>query len=99
MALTSRTKWGKSIRLLKVKGLADPLGPRDRDLRRILGGVNIDPSYAVSTLRLLIPPETLRMGAEYGIDLMIAYLRGDIPQLDPELGPVRTRPDAGGARG
>jgi phosphoribosylaminoimidazolecarboxamide formyltransferase/IMP cyclohydrolase len=36
--LTSKVKWGKSLRLLKVGNLAAPLGPRDRDFRRILGG-------------------------------------------------------------
>jgi phosphoribosylaminoimidazolecarboxamide formyltransferase/IMP cyclohydrolase len=36
--LTSKVKWGKSLRLLKVGNLASPLGPRDRDFRRILGG-------------------------------------------------------------
>jgi phosphoribosylaminoimidazolecarboxamide formyltransferase/IMP cyclohydrolase len=38
-ALTSGAKWGKSVRLLKVEGLDQPLGPRDRDVRRVLGGV------------------------------------------------------------
>ena len=37
--LTSKTKWGKSLRLLKVDDLTSPIGPRDRDVRRILGGV------------------------------------------------------------
>ncbi len=36
--LTSKVKWGKSLRLLKVGNLASPLGPRDRDFRRIIGG-------------------------------------------------------------
>ena len=36
--LTSKVKWGKSLRLLKVGNIAAPLGPRDRDFRRILGG-------------------------------------------------------------
>jgi phosphoribosylaminoimidazolecarboxamide formyltransferase/IMP cyclohydrolase len=36
--LTSKVKWGKSLRLLKVGNLAAALGPRDRDFRRILGG-------------------------------------------------------------
>ena len=38
-ALTSGTKWGKSVRLAKIEGLDQPLGARDRDIRRILGGV------------------------------------------------------------
>ncbi len=37
--LTSKTKWGKSLRLVKLEGLRSPLGARDRDFRRILGGV------------------------------------------------------------
>jgi len=37
--LTSRTKWGKSLRLLKVEDLFSATGPRDRDVRRILGGI------------------------------------------------------------
>jgi phosphoribosylaminoimidazolecarboxamide formyltransferase/IMP cyclohydrolase len=36
--LTSKVKWGKSLRLLKVGNLPAALGPRDRDFRRILGG-------------------------------------------------------------
>jgi phosphoribosylaminoimidazolecarboxamide formyltransferase/IMP cyclohydrolase len=36
--LTSKVKWGKSLRLLKVANLTAPLGARDRDFRRILGG-------------------------------------------------------------
>jgi phosphoribosylaminoimidazolecarboxamide formyltransferase/IMP cyclohydrolase len=36
--LTSKVKWGKSLRLLKVANLSSALGPRDRDFRRILGG-------------------------------------------------------------
>jgi phosphoribosylaminoimidazolecarboxamide formyltransferase/IMP cyclohydrolase len=36
--LTSKVKWGKSLRLVKLGDLAAPLGPRDRDFRRILGG-------------------------------------------------------------
>jgi phosphoribosylaminoimidazolecarboxamide formyltransferase/IMP cyclohydrolase len=36
--LTSKVKWGKSLRLVKLDDLAAPLGPRDRDFRRILGG-------------------------------------------------------------
>jgi len=35
---SSKVKWGKSLRLLKVGDLAAPLGRRDRDFRRILGG-------------------------------------------------------------
>lgn len=38
-ALTSGAKWGKSVRLVKTEGLDQPLGPRDRDIRRVLGGV------------------------------------------------------------
>ncbi len=37
--LTSRTKWGATIRLLKVEDMNAPISPRDRDLRRILGGI------------------------------------------------------------
>ena len=37
--LTSKTRWGKSLRLLKVEDLLAEVGPRDRDVRRILGGV------------------------------------------------------------
>jgi phosphoribosylaminoimidazolecarboxamide formyltransferase / IMP cyclohydrolase len=36
--LTSKVKWGKSLRLVKLGNLLAPLGPRDRDFRRILGG-------------------------------------------------------------
>ncbi len=39
--LTSKTKWGKTLRLLKVENFDAPVGPRDRDLRSILGGVLI----------------------------------------------------------
>lgn len=38
-ALTSGAKWGKGVRLVKVAGIEQPLGRRDRDLRRVLGGV------------------------------------------------------------
>jgi phosphoribosylaminoimidazolecarboxamide formyltransferase/IMP cyclohydrolase len=38
-ALTSKTKWGKTLRLVTVENLDAPVGPRDRDVRRILGGV------------------------------------------------------------
>ncbi len=34
----AKVKWGKSLRLLKVANVDAPLGPRDRDFRRILGG-------------------------------------------------------------
>jgi phosphoribosylaminoimidazolecarboxamide formyltransferase/IMP cyclohydrolase len=37
--LTSKTRWGKSLRLLKVEDMMSEIGPRDRDVRRILGGV------------------------------------------------------------
>jgi phosphoribosylaminoimidazolecarboxamide formyltransferase/IMP cyclohydrolase len=35
---SAKVKWGKSLRLLKVGDIAAPLGKRDRDFRRILGG-------------------------------------------------------------
>jgi phosphoribosylaminoimidazolecarboxamide formyltransferase/IMP cyclohydrolase len=38
-ALTQKPKWGKSLRLVKVSDVHTPLGPRDRNLRRILGGL------------------------------------------------------------
>ena len=37
--LTQKPKWGKSLRLLKVSDVLAPTGPRDRNLRRILGGL------------------------------------------------------------
>jgi phosphoribosylaminoimidazolecarboxamide formyltransferase/IMP cyclohydrolase len=40
-ALTSGPKWGKSLRLLKLESLNAPLGPRDVDIRRVLGGVMV----------------------------------------------------------
>ncbi len=36
--LTSGAPWGKAVRLLKVGDIAADLGPRDRDVRRVLGG-------------------------------------------------------------
>ncbi len=38
-ALTSGQPWGKSVRLVKVEALDQPLGGRDRELLRVLGGV------------------------------------------------------------
>ncbi len=38
-ALTSGAKWGKSLRILNLPEMDQPLGPRDRDIRRVLGGV------------------------------------------------------------
>jgi phosphoribosylaminoimidazolecarboxamide formyltransferase/IMP cyclohydrolase len=37
--LTQKPKWGKSLRLVKVGDVHAPLGARDRNLRRILGGL------------------------------------------------------------
>ncbi|MCE9635234.1 MAG: bifunctional phosphoribosylaminoimidazolecarboxamide formyltransferase/IMP cyclohydrolase [Planctomycetes bacterium] len=37
--LTQKPKWGKSLRLVKVGEVHTPLGPRDRNIRRILGGL------------------------------------------------------------
>ena len=37
--LTQKPKWGKSLRLVKVGDVHAPLGPRDRNMRRILGGL------------------------------------------------------------
>ncbi len=38
-ALTKRTKWGKNVRLVRVGDVARPIGAKDVNVRRVLGGL------------------------------------------------------------
>jgi hypothetical protein len=70
--------------------LADP-GLQDVS-NSLLGNLNIAPSqseeaasYAVSTLRLILPPETLQSAVEWAITEFIAYLSGDTTRYEASL--------------
>jgi len=59
---------------------------------QLLGGMGLDESgatqvrtLATSSLRLAVPPSTLRQGTETFIDALLAYLRGDAARLDGDV--------------
>lgn len=59
---------------------------------RLLGGVRaegVDPvqvrAAATGALRLVLPPATLRRGTEAVVDAVLAYVRGDVPRLAPDV--------------
>jgi hypothetical protein len=61
-------------------------------VERLLGGLGterIDPvqarAFATSSLRLAVPPSTLRQGSEAFIFALVAYLRGDVDRLDADV--------------
>jgi hypothetical protein len=70
--------------------LADP---ELADLQeQLLGGLGIDETgatqvrtLATSSLRLGVPPSTLRQGTETFIDAVLAYLRGDTARLEADV--------------
>jgi hypothetical protein len=59
---------------------------------RLLGGVRaerLEPvqvrAAATGALRLVLPPETLRRSTEAVVAAVLAYVRGDVPRLDPDV--------------
>jgi hypothetical protein len=59
---------------------------------QLLGGVGVDPSaapqvraLATSSLRLSVPPSTLRQGTETFIGAVLGYVRGDTTRLDGDV--------------
>jgi hypothetical protein len=70
--------------------LADPAFAELQE--ELLGGLGIDEStatqvrtVATSSLRLGLPPSTLRRGTETFIDAVLGYLRGDTARLDGDV--------------
>ena len=78
--------------------LADPeLQDVSNDL---LGDLNLSPSqsedvssYAVSTLRLVLPPERIQLAIEAAINELLAYFRGDLPRYEASLNLTGTLDD------
>src|SRR6476646_5695007 len=58
----------------------------------LLGGTNLgdEKSVAVATLRLVLPPETLREITEATIAALIAYLRGESKRIDTQYDLTQT---------
>src|ERR1051325_6674571 len=58
----------------------------------LLGGTNLGEqrSVAVATLRLVLPPSTLREITEKTIDALIAYLRGESKRIDTQYDLTQT---------
>lgn len=59
---------------------------------QLLGGVGVDPSeaprvraLATSSLRLSVPPSTLRQGTETFIGAVLGYVRGDTTRLEGDV--------------
>jgi hypothetical protein len=63
-------------------------------LERLLGGLELPASapaaadlrtLGTTTARLALPPATLRRGTENAVGATLAYLRGDVARLDPDV--------------
>jgi hypothetical protein len=70
--------------------LADPeLAELTEDLLGGLDAGELDPTQvralATGTLRLTVPPSTLREGTDTFIAAVLAYVRGDVPRLDADV--------------
>ncbi len=71
--LTSdKVKWAKSLRIVKIENLMQALGPRDRDIRRVLGGVLVQdhdqrgvPEEGVRTVSTREPTDAERADLEF----------------------------------
>lgn len=67
----------------------------------LLGGTNLgeERSVAVATLRLVLPPDTLREITEETIAALIAYLRGESKRIDSQYDLTQTLANLDGAIG
>jgi hypothetical protein len=67
----------------------------------LLGGTNLGDqrSVAVATLRLVLPPDTLREITEKTIAALIAYLRGESARIDTQYDLTQTLANLDGAIG